>query len=151
MKASYLEFARAVDSYITDLFNDWESGVGRCLMRAMIPTRRGNEFVMAQDGVLLEVEHKWALDFFARRDAWPSIEEVVETLNNEPEIDPHNEVDDDYYLYDQDHPMLRRTVLPASEIPKLRQILEREGVTRERLMPTLENVAKAAVRAVSRV
>ena len=27
VKASYLEFARSVDSYITDLFNDWEAGV----------------------------------------------------------------------------------------------------------------------------
>ena len=45
--------------------------------------------------------------------------------------------------------MLRRIVLPAAEIPALRLMLEREGITREKLMPSLENVARAAIRAVS--
>jgi hypothetical protein len=34
--------------------------------------------------------------------------------------------------------------------PKLRLMLEREGITREKLMPTLENVAHAAIRAISK-
>jgi dynein heavy chain len=32
VKTSYLEFARTVDSYITDLFNDWESSVTSVVM-----------------------------------------------------------------------------------------------------------------------
>lgn len=127
----------------------YEAGVGRNLLYATVPPRRGNDFLLAQDGLLLEVEHKWAMEFFDRRGSWPSIEEVVETLNDEPEFS--SEYGDEYYIYDEDHPMLRRVVLPAIEIPRLRQMLEREGVTRERLMPTLENVAKAAIRAVSKV
>jgi hypothetical protein len=73
---------------------------------------------------------------------------VVVALNNEPE---YTDEDPDSYLYDEDHPMLRRIVLPAKEIPQLRVMLAREGITREKLMPTLENAAKAAVRAVSRI
>jgi hypothetical protein len=123
----------------------WEGGVGRQLMRAFVPRRRGNDFIMAQDGLLLEIEHAWALGFFERNGAWPSVEEVVAAWNNEPE---YNE--DESYLYDQDHPVLRRIVLPAQEISELRLMLEREGLTLEKLMPTLENAARAAVRAVSK-
>jgi hypothetical protein len=46
--------------------------------------------------------------------------------------------------------MLRRIVLPAKEIPSLRVMLEREGIKREKLMPTLENAAKAAILAISK-
>jgi len=42
----------------------WEGGVGRCLLRSTVPRRSGNNFITAQDGLLLEIEHKWALDFF---------------------------------------------------------------------------------------
>jgi hypothetical protein len=68
-------------------------------------------------------------------------------LNDEPE---YSAQDPDSYIYDVEHPMLRRIVLPAPEIAQLRLMLEREGITREKLMPTLENAAKAAVRAVSK-
>jgi hypothetical protein len=139
----------AVDKNAINSMLHWENGEGRCLLRGVVPTRRGNEFITAQDGVLLEIEHQWALQYFENNGRWPSIEEVVETLNDEPEHS--DEYDGADYLYDQDHPMLRRLVLPAAEIPSLRQLLEREGVTRHRLMPTMENAAKAAVRAISRV
>jgi hypothetical protein len=49
------------------------------------------------------------------------------------------------------HSLLRRIVLVAREIPKLRLMLERESITREKLMPTLENVAYAAIRAISQL
>jgi hypothetical protein len=110
-----------------------------------VPRRRGNDFITAQDGVLLEIEHRWALGFFEENGAWPSREEVVVALNGEPERS-----EDGCYICDTDHPMLRRIVLEAREIPKLRLMLEREGITCERLMPTLENVAYAAIRAISR-
>jgi hypothetical protein len=35
-------------------------------LRSIIPRRRGNDFILAQDGLLLEIEHKWALNFFER-------------------------------------------------------------------------------------
>src|ERR1700677_4373326 len=88
-------------------------------LRSIIPRRRGNDFILAQDGLLLEIEHKWALNFFERNGAWPSIEEVVAALNNEPE---RFEEEPDFYIYDEDHPMPRRIVLPAGEIPQLRLI-----------------------------
>ena len=116
-------------------------------MYPLVPRRRGNEFIFAQDGLLLEIEHRWALEFFERHGSWPSVEEVVVALNNEPEF---SEEAPESYLYDHEHPMLRRIVLPAREIPQLRTILEREGITREKLMPTLENAAKAAIKAVSK-
>ena len=97
--------------------------------------------------MLLEIEHKWALEFFEQNGAWPSVEEVVVTLNNEPE---YSEDDPESYIYDEGHPMLRRIVLPAHQIPELRLMLEREGITREKLMPSLENVARAAIKAVSK-
>ena len=123
------------------------SGPWTRLMRSTVPRRRGNDFILAQDGLLLEIEHKWALRLFEHNGAWPSVEEVVVALNNEPE---YSGEDPDWYLYDQDHPMLRRIVLPAREIPTLHLMLEREGITREKLMPSLENVARAAIKSVSR-
>jgi hypothetical protein len=137
----------ALDMNAINGMTHWQDGTGRPLLYSTIPRRRGNEFIMAQDGVLLEIEHEWALNFFERNGAWPSVEEVVVSLNNEPE---YYDEDPKYYIYDKDHPMLRRIVLAAKEIPQLRLMLEREGVTRQKLMPTLENVAKAAVQAVSK-
>jgi hypothetical protein len=125
----------------------FKAGVGTTLLRPFLPRRRGNDFILAQDGLLLEVQHEWALEFFEQNGAWPSVEEVVVALNEEPE---YSGEDPESYLYDKEHPMLRRIVLPAKEIPRLRVMLEREGITREKLMPTLENAAKAAVRAISK-
>jgi hypothetical protein len=45
---------------------------------------------------------------FERNGAWPSVEEVVVALNDEPE---YYEDDPEAYIYDSDHPMLRRIVL----------------------------------------
>jgi hypothetical protein len=141
----------ALDMNAIDLMLHWEDSVGRNLLRAIVPRRRGNEFITAQDGLLLEIEHKWALEFFERNATWPSVQEVVVALNGELEYR-----EDGSYVYDVPnakamilHPMLRRIVLPAREIPKLRLMLEREGITREKLMPTLENVSYAAIRAIS--
>lgn len=138
----------AMDMNAVESMYDFKGGIGTTLLRPFLPRRRGNDFMLAQDGLLLEVQHEWALAFFERNGAWPSVEEVVVALNNEPE---YTDEDSAAYLYDEDHPMLRRIVLPAKEIFHLRIMLEREGITRERLMPTLENAAKAAVRAVSRI
>jgi len=136
----------ALDMNAINMMYHWEGGIGRNLMRSIVPRRRGNDFILAQDGLLLEIEHKWALRFFDSNGTWPSVEEVVVKLNDEPE---YSEEDPDSYIYDADHPMLRRIVLQAREIPALRLMLEREGITREKLMPSLENVARAAIRAVS--
>jgi hypothetical protein len=139
----------ALDMNAIEMMYHHDDGVSRNILHSLVPRRRGNDFILAQEGVLLEIEHKWALNFFAQNDAWPSIEEVVVALNNEPEYGEDPDVSD-YYVYDHDHPMLRRIVLPAAEIPQLRLMLAREGITREKLMPTLENAAKAAIRAVSK-
>lgn len=137
----------AMDMNAVESMYDFKGGIGTTLLRPFLPRRRGNDFMLAQDGLLLEVQHEWALGFFQQNGAWPSVEEVVVALNNEPE---YGDEDPASYLYDEDHPMLRRIVLPAKEIPQLRIMLEREGITREKLMPTLENAARAAVRAVSK-
>lgn len=136
----------ALDVNAITMMHHWEEGVGRNLMYSRIPRRRGNDFIMAQDGLLVEIEHQWALSFFERRGNWPAVEDVVFAIHDEAET---SDDDPEYYLYDEDHPMLRRVVLPASEIPNLRLLLRREGVTREKLMPTLENAARAAIAAVS--
>jgi hypothetical protein len=142
----------ALDMNAINLMLHHEGGVSRNLLRTTVPRRRGNDFITAQDGALLEIEHGWALDFFERNGTWPSVEEVVVALHEEPEYR-----EDGSYRYDVSdtramifrHSVLRRIVLVAREIPKLRLMLEREGITREKLMPTLENVAYAAIRAIS--
>jgi hypothetical protein len=139
----------ALDMNAIETMYHHEDGVSRNILHSIVPRRRGNDFILAQEGVLLEIEHKWALRFFEQNGAWPSVEEVVVALNDEPEYAEDPDISD-LYVYDNDHPMLRRIVLPAAEIPQLRLMLEREGITREKLMPTLENAAKAAIRAVSK-
>lgn len=135
----------ALDMNAITMMHHWENGVGRNLMRSLVPRRRGNDFIMAQDGLLLEIEHQWAVGFFERHGDWPAVQDVVFAIHDEAES-----MDDepDYYLYDEAHPMLRRIVLPASEIPNLRLMLRREGISREKLMPTLENAARAALEAI---
>lgn len=137
----------ALDINAIPMMHHWQDGTGRNLMRSIVPRRRGNDFITAQDGLLLEIEHKWALSYFENHGDWPDVQDVVYAINKEEETSPE---EPDYYLYDLDHPMLRRIVLPASEIPSLRLMLHREGVTREKLMPTLENVALAAVEAIKK-
>lgn len=136
----------ALDMNAITMMHHWEDGIGRNLMRTIVPRRRGNDFITAQDGLLLEIEHKWATEFFDRHGEWPTVQDVVYAINKEEETDPD---EPNYYLYDEGHPMLRRIVLPASEISSLRLMLRREGITREKLMPTLENAARAAIELIS--
>lgn len=135
----------ALDSTAAGLMTKKMGQSSRTLMRVHVPQRRSNEFVRAQEGLLTEVDHEWALQYFERLGRWPSIEEVVEALLEEAEHD-----DDGNSIYDLDHTVLRRVLLPAEEVPRLQVILEREGLTRMKLMPTLENVAKAALKSVLR-
>jgi FRG domain len=120
----------ALDINAIELMAETDGKVSRRLLRSIIPRRRGNDFILAQDGLLLEIEHKWALNFFGQYGEWPSLDEIV-------------------IKWDQYDTVLRQIVLPAQEIPHLRLILKREGITREKLMPTLENAARAAIRAVA--
>lgn len=136
----------ALDSTVAGTMMKTIDRVSRALVRVVVPQRRSNEFIRAQEGLLTEVDHAWALAFFERQGRWPAIEEAVADLSNEAEYD-----EDGNSIYGHDHSVLRRVVLPPTEVPRLQVMLEREGITREKLMPTLENVAKAAVRAVSRV
>jgi FRG domain len=137
----------ALDMNAVGSMYHFRGGIGTTLLRPFFPRRQGNDFILAQDGLLLEIQHQWALDFFERTGAWPSVEEVVVSLNDEPE---YSDEDSGSSLYDEEHPMLRRIVLPAREIPELRLMLKREGITREKMMPTLENAAIAAIRAISK-
>jgi hypothetical protein len=76
----------ALDINAITMMHHNEGSEYRCLMRSITPPRRGNEFILAQDGLLLEIEHRWALSFFQQNGTWPSVEEVVVALNHEPEF-----------------------------------------------------------------
>ena len=106
----------ALDMNAITMMHHWEGGVGRNMMRSLVPRRRGNDFITAQDGLLLEIEHKWALGFFERNGDWPAVQDVVFAIHDEAETNPDNP---EYYLYNQEHPMLRRIVLPAAEMPEI--------------------------------
>ncbi len=53
----------AMDTNAINSMYHWEGGIGRTLMRPLVPRRRGNDFILAQDGLLLEIEHKWHSTF----------------------------------------------------------------------------------------
>lgn len=91
------------------------------LFSAHHPTRHGNEYLHAQEGVVTQVPK--GNDFFGERGRWPALEELVWPAT------PGGSV-------------LQRFRLPAGEVPALRQLLHAEGLSRAHLMPSYENIAR---------
>jgi hypothetical protein len=108
-----------------------------------LPSRRSNQFIAAQDGLLLEMSATWSLKYFEVKGRWPYMEQ---TCWDDDKPEPDEDWRPDGLTVWDEHCTLRKLTLAASEIPELRKLLEREGISRERMMPTLDNVAKAALR-----
>lgn len=88
------------------------------------PSRYTNPFLKAQKGTFTELINGDTI--FRRTGSWPDFEQEVEGL-------------------DEQLTLLRKLVLPASEVRELRLLLDREGVTKAHLMPTYDNVAEIVV------
>lgn len=88
------------------------------------PARSGNLYLRSQDGVLTEL---FGTDkFFCENDRWPALEDAFD----ETEL--------------QESLLIGHT-LKAQHAPLLLTLLEREGVNRTMLMPSLDNVAKSVI------
>jgi FRG domain len=119
-------------------------------MRVFAPRRHGNDFVSAQDGLLMMFCQSFATDYFERFNEWPGLEDLVASDEAYKAV----QADPAHYLFQSDdhehaHSRLRKCVLPARAVPALKRMLVQEGITRERLMPSLENIARAAVERLS--
>lgn len=93
------------------------------------PPRLGNLFLKAQDGLLTETTD--AVLYYLYNKQWPALDHLLTTTVVE-DSNPHLAFDG---------PGLRKYVLPASEVNEFAKLLKREGVSRSKLMPTLDNVA----------
>lgn len=94
------------------------------LVRLHTPPRYTNPFLKAQKGAFTELINGDAI--FRDAGSWPDFEQVLKDL-------------------DVELTLLRKLVLPASEVKELRLLLDREGVTKAHLMPTYDNVAERVV------
>ena len=101
-----------------------ERSCGNFRMQIHRPARGENQFLHSQGGVFTEL-YGTERHFLANR-AWPALEDVLEPLN-------------------VIEPLLVSHMLDAPHVPKLLQLLDREGVNAAILMPTLDNVAKTVL------
>lgn len=88
------------------------------------PANSENEFLHSQGGVFTELFGTER--YFIKNRAWPSLEDVL----GQPDIN---------------EPILLGYTLDAPHIPRLLELLDREGVNSAVLMPTLDNVAKTVL------
>jgi FRG domain len=85
-----------------------------------------NQYVAAQGGHFTSHDH-W--EDFESTGIFKSLEDHVRA-SNLPRV------------------VLRKMILQASEVPNLRRLLDREGYTIAHMMPSLDNIAKTAMRSV---
>lgn len=94
--------------------------------------RHANKFLHAQAGRFTQI--LYPNRFFLEEGRWPDIEAWIVSDRVHPTNPPRPP-------YTEPVPALRKFVLQASEVDVLRGLLHREGFSRARVMPTLENVA----------
>ncbi|MCB0325841.1 MAG: FRG domain-containing protein [Bdellovibrionales bacterium] len=91
------------------------------------PSRVGNQFMNSQQGLFT-----WIFDYFDKdAKCWIGAEKVSGVYSTGSE----------FFQREFETKFLKKVVLPAGEVPALRTKLAREGVSRARLMPTLDNIA----------
>ena len=93
-----------------------------------------NDYLRAQEGIFvgLGCDHI----FFNKFGRWPSMEDYCD-LKYIREIA-------------SDKSILKKFILSETQIPRLQEILEREGIMRSKIMPTLDNVAKDVLDKIER-
>ena len=84
-----------------------------------------NDYLRLQEGMFVGLS--WANIFFRKVGRWPSMEDYCDL-----KFIRGNHTD---------QTILRKFVLSETQLPRLLEILEREGMVRSTIMPTLDNVA----------
>ncbi len=112
------------------------------------PSRFDNTFVASQSGGFTYIDCR-SLDWTSL-ESFPCLEEVVKAYTPDRKVSFTSDFErENYNLFVQSAqtifpggvPILRKVVLKAQHVPKLRQLLRIEGITRASLMPTLDNLA----------
>jgi len=100
----------------TDLEKDCFAAFG---CQLIVPQRGISEYLLAQSGVFTWIEGKY------ENGIWLGADQILEK-------------------HEFDEPFLRKITLPGAEVPALKKLLDREGMSLARLMPTLDNIARTA-------
>lgn len=86
--------------------------------------RAGNSYLHSQGGVLTEL--LGPEQYFIKHRAWPALEDVFATVGGGV-------------------PILIGHILGSHQVPRLAQLLDREGINSSALMPSLDNVANTVI------
>jgi FRG domain len=111
-------------SWPVGIMRDPTASVEVELIQEIEPPYQGNAYLSAQRGVMTDL--KTSNLQFAKTGAWPALEEVVRS---------------DAELVHR----LEKFILQADAVEELSNLLRREGLSKARLMPSLDNVAKEIV------
>ena len=86
-----------------------------------------NSYLSAQKGLFVQITN--AHNYFDNNGVWPAMEDYC----NEEILNP------------PDRPFLLKFILDSSEFKRALEILDREGINKATLMPTLDNVADTVI------
>lgn len=112
------------------------------ILEANFPDRRNNSFVKAQEGLLTSIHWRFVLSYFENYGEWPTVESAI--LYSIRELTFSGPFFDKYLPFNKDHFILKKLVLASDAVGEFKKLLQREGVTKEKVMPTLHNVSELA-------
>lgn len=128
-------------------------------IRLVRPQKSGNKYLSAQSGVMTYLVNLY--DEWTENGAYPPLEEWV--LKFEPKhirnkleelkVSKHSSTDHYKEQFERwetsNEPLLRKVILSAEQVPELRKLLFREGISKAHLMPSLDNIAATALETAS--
>lgn len=106
-----------------------------------------DDFILSQEGCFVHFKH--GIEWLMKHRRWPALEDVVQTtvaaLVNSQESGEGARFKLIQEREQNCFPIIRKMTLPHAEIPELREMLRREGISLAHLMPTLEHVAETVL------
>lgn len=108
-------------------FSDYTSLTVSDVLKVFRSTPQTNQYLAAQKGAFTYYsKSSQVTEFYNNNSRWPGINELLE----------NREVD---------HPVLLKIVLQKKHVKRLRELIDREQITKAHLMPTLDNVAETVI------
>ncbi|UXM95382.1 FRG domain-containing protein [Bartonella sp. HY329] len=110
------------------------------LIYATFANRRENIYIRAQEGLLTSINWHFAQNYYASEGRWPSYEDAIIAGLNVFPLPCNYEIK----KFNQKHGILRKFILPQEHVTEFKRLLKREDITKEKIFPSLDNIAEAA-------
>jgi len=152
------EITSYVSNHILDEMDVIKIGV-------LSPAKKGNSYLSSQSGILTYFEYPnklWdklgrfpPLEYVLKNTSIDRFNEVCESTQFEKIAQSDMSLRNEFIQKSRKYlakprTLLRKVILPVAEIPELKTLLLREGVSKAHMMPSLDNVALVSMNAIKR-